>query len=975
MTLTRLLFVAALLFSVEARGHSSDAVGGGVTDGGWVGAYFSNVELRGEPAFTRREVRIDFDWGRLSPVGGSTAEPYASFPRDAFSARWTGALLPAFTEAYRFVAIADDAIRVRVRASEDAPWMTVLEGSGQVRSEALPLERGQPLLVEIEYAQRGDDARCALYWESPSTPREVIDPVRQQGINANAFADYTWANLVKTARFTDAKTNALGWPTSEGSTLVLSEMQVQDSELAGTYALAFDGQSKVSQDCCCRDASFRTETTKHGSVLPRGAGYDPKTGRTTALLEGACSRVMLKFSDAVTGIEARRPLKPNAQTPHPDGAVTYAPFREVVSKHFTLLRWLDGANDRTEAAWKDRTLPAHAHLRREHGHENWEHLVMLANETGRDLYITTPVGADDAYFESLARLIRFGSDGRAAYTRETESPMFPPLNPNLRIYVEVGNEIWNWAFPSTSLARELAERSKGTDAWKLIDFDGSISNPGSIQSIRRWHALRTVRMSEAFLRVFGQDALPARVRPVLPYQYDDMQVTASTSLGFLARAFEGRAPSDFLYGAGGASYYGLANGRGILADDFIENASFESPRLEDGAVVLDSETPGWTFRGAAGIVRPAGRTATGGIEGLSAPQAGQQSAVILPGGSMAQRVRFPKPGRYALVFNASGPEGPWPGHLVFDISVDDRSVNPRAQADIRSVAIGEHWNLRGWARDIKSLKETYGSAVFTIEDADRAYTIRFSARADGASHVQIDAVELASVSAIFESDFSVGEAQGQGGDASLRERLERQALFARAFGLLPIAYEAGWSVGGDFKQIPIQNAAKLSAEEAKRINDRMIDIWYRSGSFMNVWGVYSYFPAYDMERAWGYPIMNSIMRASRTLPPSVSFGHRPDMKLTPANAHWRSSWQPEGWLSWFFSDASAPDSFAWMIAADASRTVRLELDGSEEVDVRIDGVAAERGTETFLTRGAHAVRVILSPGASFESIRLLDGRL
>ena len=49
--------------------------------------------------YVRKDVRIAFDWGDALSVGGSTAEPYRSFPRDNFSVRWTGQVLPRFSEA------------------------------------------------------------------------------------------------------------------------------------------------------------------------------------------------------------------------------------------------------------------------------------------------------------------------------------------------------------------------------------------------------------------------------------------------------------------------------------------------------------------------------------------------------------------------------------------------------------------------------------------------------------------------------------------------------------------------------------------------------------------------------------------------------------------------------------------------------------------------------------------------------------
>src|SRR5688572_27913841 len=48
------------LLSLEGR--EVPAAGGGFTGGGLLGEYYANAHLAGTPSFTRRDVRIDFDW-------------------------------------------------------------------------------------------------------------------------------------------------------------------------------------------------------------------------------------------------------------------------------------------------------------------------------------------------------------------------------------------------------------------------------------------------------------------------------------------------------------------------------------------------------------------------------------------------------------------------------------------------------------------------------------------------------------------------------------------------------------------------------------------------------------------------------------------------------------------------------------------------------------------------------------------------
>lgn len=74
----------------------------------------------------------------------------------------------------------------------------------------------------------------------------------------------------------------------------------------------------------------------------------------------------------------------------------------------------------------------------------YEFMVALANETGKDLWITVPHLATDDFVTRLAQLVRYGSDGTNPYTSAVASPVWPPLDPGRRVFVEYSNEIWSW---------------------------------------------------------------------------------------------------------------------------------------------------------------------------------------------------------------------------------------------------------------------------------------------------------------------------------------------------------------------------------------------------------------------------------------------------------------------------------------------------------------------------------------------------
>jgi hypothetical protein len=88
----------------------------------------------------------------------------------------------------------------------------------------------------------------------------------------------------------------------------------------------------------------------------------------------------------------------------------------------------------------------------------YEHMVALCNLTGKNMWITVPHLASADFMTRLAKLIRFGSDGVNPYDSVQANPVFPPLNANLRVYVEYSNEIWSsgFSFPQGNWAESEA---------------------------------------------------------------------------------------------------------------------------------------------------------------------------------------------------------------------------------------------------------------------------------------------------------------------------------------------------------------------------------------------------------------------------------------------------------------------------------------------------------------------------------------
>lgn len=126
----------------------------------------------------------------------------------------------------------------------------------------------------------------------------------------------------------------------------------------------------------------------------------------------------------------------------------------------------------------------------------FEYMVRLCNATGLDLWICVPHLATDSFVRKLARLIRFGSDGTEPYEGPQADPVFPPLDPDLKVWVEYSNEIWSGgnSFPHGNWAQARAE-------------DEGLSRAA-------FNARRFCAVWSAFQKVFGGSSRIVRVAAV-----------------------------------------------------------------------------------------------------------------------------------------------------------------------------------------------------------------------------------------------------------------------------------------------------------------------------------------------------------------------------------------------------------------------------------------------------------------------------
>lgn len=136
--------------------------------GGLRAEYFSGADLTGAPALRRVDPQIAFEW-----QGGS---PGAGLPADDFSARWSGEILPLFSEPTTFIASADDGMRLWIdgRLVIDQ-WQ---RGSSGTREATVPLIANRPTSLRVEYFEGGGWASARLAWTSASLGWQTVPAAR-----------------------------------------------------------------------------------------------------------------------------------------------------------------------------------------------------------------------------------------------------------------------------------------------------------------------------------------------------------------------------------------------------------------------------------------------------------------------------------------------------------------------------------------------------------------------------------------------------------------------------------------------------------------------------------------------------------------------------------------------------------------------------------------------------------------------------
>jgi len=194
----------------------------------------------------------------------------------------------------------------------------------------------------------------------------------------------------------------------------------------------------------------------------------------------------------------------------------------------------------------------------------------------------------DDYLTKVAQVFRYGSDGANPYTSPQANPVWPPLKPGLKVYVEFSNELWNGSYPYSrdknwTRAAAAREFSSG-NPYGYRSSSTSGYNPSASRTGRM-----IMKVSDLWRAVYGDAEMGNAVRIVSSgFTGDDY---SSQVLGYISDHRGSNPVNHYVYAFAVAPYFNQNSGTATqIIDDMAADATDTNTGNDNngGGLVRDS---------------------------------------------------------------------------------------------------------------------------------------------------------------------------------------------------------------------------------------------------------------------------------------------------------------------------------------------------------------------------------------------------
>lgn len=376
---------------------------------------------------------------------------------------------------------------------------------------------------------------------------KVTQGISQSKMGVNIFNEMSMVNVINEGvNYSNvASYDAQGWPKSNFTITfdwrLVSEWvsTVDDPEKyrikrSGLYKCSFEGQADLS------GATISNKTYNAGNNTTTFDITVPTTnnGGVFWQLNFSNTKRTLATSSNNSGITKLKILRPGyalntAQTFNTDYINLCKSASFGCYRYYAVNNVWEGVPVYPKATtWDNRKLPTdanQANMINVNGKSEawcWEYIIEFANILKKDIWINIHVSADDNYITSLANKLK------------------AELDPNINIYVEVGNECWSADY-------------QNQDRW--LDAQAKALGIGLIEN----YARNTVRASNLFKNVYGAAAINNKIRVVLGAQQAWLG-RSETQLNYIKNNHG--EPKTFIYALAPSTYF---NGTGSTVEEAL----------------------------------------------------------------------------------------------------------------------------------------------------------------------------------------------------------------------------------------------------------------------------------------------------------------------------------------------------------------------------------------------------------------------